>query len=70
MQLTENGHPTIDEEPTEAMLLAGAKAAVDQMYYKGNAWDRGYADGAKDDFLNAVKHAWKAMEAIRRAPSS
>lgn len=69
MKLTENGHPTVDEEPTDEMLLAGAKAAVDQCYYKGNYWDRGGMDDQyKQDWLNAMRHAWKAMEALRAQP--
>lgn len=68
MKLDENGHPTIDEQPTDEMLLAGAKAFVDQVYYKANTWDRGYVEeDNKQDWLKGVKHAWKAMEAVRRA---
>jgi hypothetical protein len=64
MERTENGHPTVDAEPTEAMLLAGAKAAVDQIYHKGNVWERGYIHDPQD-WLNAMRHGWKAMEALR-----
>lgn len=71
MKLDECGHPTIDEEPTDEMILAGAKAAADQHYYKANVWDRSagnyLSDNCKKDYLNGVRHAWKAMEAIRRA---
>jgi hypothetical protein len=54
------------DEPTDEMLLAGVKSAVDQIYYKGDAWDRGYIDeDHKQDWLNAMRFGWKAMEAVR-----
>lgn len=65
MKRTENGHPTIDEEPTDEMLLAGAKAAADQLYYKSNVWDRPGYITTPEDYLNAMRHGWKAMEAVR-----
>lgn len=65
MKRNENGHPYVDEEPTDEMILAGAKAAVDQIYYKANVWDRGHYIVDEEAWLNALRHGWKAMEALR-----
>ena len=55
----------IMNEPTEEMILAGAKAAADQIYEKGGVWDRGYIEeDQKQLWLNAAKFAWKAMHAV------
>ncbi len=49
-------------EPTAAIVLSGAKAAVDQHYYKRDSWDRGYiGDAAKEDWLNGARFGWYAM---------
>ncbi len=53
-----------EDEPTEEMILAGAKAAVDQIYLKGGFWDRHPMDESeKDCWLKAMRWGWKAMQA-------
>lgn len=46
--------------PNEAMILASAKAAVDQLYFKADAWDRGYCQGQEQDWLNGAKFGYMA----------
>jgi hypothetical protein len=52
------------QEPTEEMILAGAKAGVDQIYYKQNAWERCVGNDFKQDYLNFAKFCWKAMKEL------
>lgn len=49
-------------EPTETMILDGARAAVDQHCYKYNAWDRCVdSDEHRERLLNGAKHGYAAM---------
>jgi hypothetical protein len=58
-------HDYADEEPTEEMILAGAKAAVDQIYQKGGFWDRDYLDEhQRECWLKAMRWGWKAMHRL------
>jgi len=53
---------TVPVVPTDAMILAGTKAALDQLCYKSNAWDRdATSDIYKDDLLKAMRFGWQAM---------
>lgn len=57
-------------EPTEAMILAGAKAAADQHYYKANSWGRYVRPDLRQDWLNAQKYGHYAMiEAAIQEPT-
>lgn len=49
-------------EPTDDMILAGARAGVDQIYYKNNAWERCVAqDEQRRDYLNFAKYSHCAI---------
>ena len=50
-------------EPTDEMILAGAKAIIDQLDEKGDVWDREglVSDQYKRLLLKAAKYAWLAM---------
>lgn len=47
-------------EPTEAMILAAAKAAADQHYGQDNSWDRNVSADFKGEWLAGAKFGWKA----------
>lgn len=49
------------QEPTQDMTLAGAKAGVDQIYYKQNSWDRCMDHRSRPDYLNFAKFSHRAM---------
>ena len=52
------------------MILAGAKAAADQLFEKGGVWDRGYIDeDQKRLWLNVAKFCWLAMSDVNPPPS-
>jgi len=49
-------------KPTPEMVLVGAKAALDQLCYKINAWNRDeVSERYKLDLLKAVRFAYQAM---------
>jgi len=57
-------------EPSEEMILAGAKAAADQLFEKGAVWDRGYLDeDQKRLWLNVAKFCWLAMSDVNPPPN-
>lgn len=59
----------IPEKPTDEMVLAGARAGVDQLYYKQNSWDRVLREEeerVRTDFKNFARHSYEAM--VKAAP--
>lgn len=58
-------------DPTEEMVLAGARAGVDQIHYKCNYWDRSDMGAVeKRDWLNSAKYCWRGMiEAALATPT-
>lgn len=48
-------------EPSEAMAEAGARAGVEQIYYKDNAWERCVGDEFKSDHRNYATYSFRAM---------